>query len=102
MALALSCNNPPTGFVGIAYSHAFLATGGTEPYTFGISAGSLPTGLVLDPSTGMIAPLPLPSQKGIFDFTVQVTDDDDATAEADCSIQIVGACLLEGQVPVGE
>lgn len=61
-----------SGTVGLAYSVPVLANGGTTPYTWAISAGSLPTGLTINSSTGFIAGTP--SAAGAFNFTVRVTD----------------------------
>lgn len=92
MPLEISCNNPPTGFVGVPYTHTFPATGGTEPYTFSITFGSLPDGLTLGAGTGIVSGTP--TTKGESDFTVQVVDAIDADAQAECSILIRPKCLL--------
>jgi hypothetical protein len=93
VALTITCGDPPEGNVGIAYSHTFPATSGTAPYTFAISAGSLPTGLTLDEDTGIVSGTPTTKQTA--EFTIEVTDAVDASTSADCSIRIVGACLVE-------
>ena len=54
------------------YHSQIAVTGGTPPFTFGTSAGSLPPGLTLDPATGYIDGTP--TQLGSFEFTAQVTD----------------------------
>lgn len=90
--LAVQCNNPPNGQVGVAYTHTFTASGGTPPYTFAISAGALPDGLVLDPATGIVSGTP--TLFGLFAFTVQVTDSVLATATVNCSILIIPAPLV--------
>ena len=84
--LAIVCGAPPSGMVGVPYSHFFPASGGTPPYTFAIIAGSLPDGLVLDPATGEAAGTP--TLAGTFPFTVQVTDSTAATASVSCAITI--------------
>jgi hypothetical protein len=82
----LSCNNPPVGVVGVAYSHALSVSGGTAPFTYAITAGALPTGLTLGASTGIISGTP--QAGGTFTFTVQVTDAAAATSSVTCSIAI--------------
>jgi hypothetical protein len=67
--------NPPTlpnGTVGIAYSQIISASGGTSPYTFSVSSGALPTGLILNATTGAITGTP--TAAGTFDFTITATD----------------------------
>jgi len=40
---------------GVEYSSAVTVTGGTEPYTWSLSNGTLPAGLSLDMSTGIVS-----------------------------------------------
>jgi hypothetical protein len=49
----------------------FMISGGTGPFTFGFSSGSVP-GLSLDPSTGVLSGTP--TQLGDFPITIGVTD----------------------------
>ena len=64
--------NLPAAYVGTAYNGTVTVTGGTAPYTFSISAGSLPSGLAVASSTGTISGTP--SKTGVSSFTMQVTD----------------------------
>lgn len=84
--LGISCNTPPIGIQGVVYNHTFSASGGSVPYTYAITAGSLPIGITLDVATGTITGTPLFAD--IYDFTVQVTDDDASTATVACRIVI--------------
>jgi hypothetical protein len=66
--------NPATlsnGTTGLAYSELLSATGGTEPYSFTVAGGTLPTGLGL---AGNGALTGTPTQAGMFSFTVRATD----------------------------
>jgi hypothetical protein len=57
-ALAVTTTSLPGAQVGKAYTATLTATGGTPPLTWSIAAGSLPAGLSLTPSTGVIAGTP--------------------------------------------
>jgi hypothetical protein len=46
------------GRVGTAYSSALAATGGTAPYHWSVSSGTLPAGLTLDATSGRISGTP--------------------------------------------
>ncbi|MET7864691.1 fibronectin type III domain-containing protein [Micromonospora taraxaci] len=63
---------PPPGKVYDPYQYQLTVTGGTAPFAWSVSAGSLPTGLTLDPVTGLLSGTPTAS--GTFPFTVRVTD----------------------------
>jgi hypothetical protein len=56
--LAISTTSLPGGQVGAAYSTTLGASGGTTPYTWTLTSGTLPTGLMLNASTGVIAGTP--------------------------------------------
>ncbi|MDG4837774.1 fibronectin type III domain-containing protein [Micromonospora sp. WMMD967] len=63
---------PPPGKVYDPYQYQLTVAGGTAPFAWSVSAGSLPTGLTLDPVTGLLSGTPTVS--GTFPFTVRVTD----------------------------
>ena len=70
-ALSLSCP-AAIGTPGSSYGSSLQASGGLSPYTFSISAGTLPSGLALDPVTGVISGVP--GTGGSYTFTGKVTD----------------------------
>ena len=88
-ALALSCA-VASGQVGVPYSSGLVVTGGVAPYSYSISSGSLPTGLLLNASTGAITGTPTTS--GPFNFTAKVMDSSGITngntATSSCGITI--------------
>jgi uncharacterized protein (TIGR03437 family) len=57
----------PEGLVGVAYSFAFAATGGTPPYQWNVTAGQLPPGLTLA-AAGTLSGTP--TTAGTFNFSV--------------------------------
>ncbi len=62
----------PNGTVGSPYSQIITALVGVVPFTFSISAGSLPDGLTINSLTGIISGTPTSSANAVF--TVRVTD----------------------------
>src|SRR6185436_6346822 len=76
--LAITTSSLPGGTVGTVYSQAAVATGGTTPYTWSVSTGSLPAGLSLNTSTGSITGTP--SAIGTSNFTLRVADAGTQTA----------------------
>ena len=82
---------PPSGVVGTPYSVTLTAAGGTTPYTWSISAGSLPAGLTLNASTGVVSGTP--TTAGTSSFTAQVTDSKGKTATFATSITILSSML---------
>lgn len=61
----------PVGTVGYSFTTALAASGGTGPYSWSVTDGSLPLGLVLD-STGALTGVP--GGIGEVQFTVGVED----------------------------
>lgn len=64
----------PNGTLGVAYSNSVSASGGASPYIFSVSAGSLPPGLSLASSNGLISGTPTTS--GAYNFTIEAIDAD--------------------------
>ncbi len=60
----------PTPNVGTSYSQSLSSTGGTAPYSYAVTAGSLPSGLSLSGSTISGTP----NQAGSYSATITVTD----------------------------
>jgi uncharacterized protein (TIGR03437 family) len=86
-SISITTANLPPSNVGASYSATLTATGGQQPYTWSIS-GSLPSGLSLTPSTGVISGVPASS--GSYGFTATVVDTANNTASANLSITIDG------------
>ncbi|PTS92321.1 hypothetical protein DBR11_27195, partial [Pedobacter sp. HMWF019] len=57
--------------IGVAYSKTLTSSGGTSPYAYTVTAGTLPTGLNFSPG-GVLSGTPTAS--GTFNFTITSTD----------------------------
>ena len=69
---SITTSSLPAGTQNATYSATLAATGGTTPYTWSVTSGTLPAGLALAPSTGVISGTP--TAAGTTNFTVKVTD----------------------------
>lgn len=88
LPVSISTQSLAAGTVGTAYSATLAATGGTAPYAWSLSAGSLPAGLTLS-STGVIAGTPTLS--GTFNLTFRVADSNGATSTKALSLTVNAA-----------
>uniref|UniRef100_UPI0035B5530E putative Ig domain-containing protein n=1 Tax=Xanthomonas hortorum TaxID=56454 RepID=UPI0035B5530E len=97
--LALPASTLPAGTAGQAYAATIApATGGTAPYSYALSAGALPTGVVLDAATGGLSGTPTLS--GTFNFTLTATDSTPspaAQASRSYAVTIAAATLVLAQ-----
>ncbi len=71
-AIAISPTTLANGTVGSPYSQAVTASGGASPYIYSVWSGSLPAGLSLEPSTGIISGTPTSTATAAF--IVSATD----------------------------
>ncbi|WP_170069393.1 putative Ig domain-containing protein [Spirosoma pollinicola] len=71
-SLSLVTSNLPNGQVGTPYAHTIITTGGNSPLSFSVAGGTLPEGLSLNPTTGVIAGVP--TAAGSFTVTFTITD----------------------------
>jgi hypothetical protein len=84
--VTITTTSLPNGTVQTAYSATLQATGGTSPYTWSVSTGSLPAGLNLASATGAISGTP--TTAGTSSFTIQVADSAGNKASAGLTITI--------------
>ncbi len=73
-ALAITTTSLPNGTETLAYNQSIATTGGTAPLTFSLAAHTLPAGLSLNSTTGLISGTPSAGSAGSYPFTVAVTD----------------------------
>jgi hypothetical protein len=89
--LTITTTSLPNGQVGVAYSTTLTATGGTKPYTWSLTSGTLPAGLSLNASTGAIAGTPTAAVSSA-PLTFMVTDSSTPSQSSTASLTLtVGA-----------
>src|SRR5712691_11787459 len=84
--LAISSTSLPDGVLNTAYTATLQSTGGKGAVTWSIAAGSLPSGLALNASTGAITGTP--TAAGTSGITVKVTDSGNPTQSATSALSI--------------
>lgn len=80
-----------SGVVGTAYNQQLISSGGTAPYSYNISSGTLPSGLSLGSSgsnAGVISGTPTLASKGTSNFTVTITDNSGCTVSQDYALTV--------------
>ena len=99
-SLAITPAVLPATVMGVKYSAALQAQGGTPTYTWSLRSGNLPSGLSLAPTTGMITGVPTSS--GTSAFTVQVADKSSPSQTAAAPLAITGSATpltVSGSLP---
>lgn len=80
-ALYIEADAMPMPRKGVPYSFELTAAGGVPPYTWSVPSGSLPPGLSIGASTGIISGTPT-AMTPTRSFTVQVQDSDSSPQTA--------------------
>jgi alpha-tubulin suppressor-like RCC1 family protein len=96
-ALVLNFPAPPRGQINTAYSDTLTVSGGTGPYTWSVSSGSLPPGITLDSSTGLLSGTPTAAGTSIF--AVKVTDVNSQSATEATTLTVISGLLLNFPAP---
>jgi hypothetical protein len=87
--LQITTSSLAGGQVGTSYQASVSVTGGTQPYSWSIVSGLLPTGLALNAASGAISGMP--GTAGNSSFTVKVNDSGSQSAQQPLAISVVGA-----------
>jgi hypothetical protein len=98
-SLAVVDSALPLTRIGDSYSHTMRASGGAGEYTWDVSVGTLPSGLSLNSSTGVISGTPV--LDGTTNITLRVTDGASNTATAALSITVGDYSILPDILPIG-
>ncbi len=97
--LTIAPNTLPNGTAGSAYNQQLTATPSTTSITWAVSAGTLPTGLTLNPQTGQLTGTP--TAPGQFTFTATATDALNQTGSRAYTVTILAVLSLSpASVPV--
>ena len=91
--------DPPSGEVNVAYSDQLTETGGIGPYTWSVSSGTLPAGLTLNASTGLLSGTPTAAAVGNNSFTIKVADSVNQSDTRAVSIPIIAGPALAFPAP---
>jgi phospholipase C len=84
--LEVTTQSLPGGARLSPYNASLAATGGVAPYSWSTTTGSLPTGLTLAASTGVVSGTP--TSTGTSGFTVQVTDSESPAQAVTATLSI--------------
>ena len=72
-----------------SYQGATGVTGGISPYTFSLVNGTLPSGLSLNSTSGVISGIPAKGTAGTYSFTIRVTDSSSPSLSAEQTYTLV-------------
>ncbi len=91
----------PGGEVGVPYDVTPVVSGGTGPFAWSVTDGSLPAGLTIDPSTGEVSGTPTSGETS--DFDIVVADALESTGTQDESVVVAPRpSITSAPFPAGE
>jgi uncharacterized protein (TIGR03437 family) len=96
LTLSQACPLAPAT-IGLAYSVPLSAAGGQPPYRWSISPGALPPGLNVS-TAGVISGTP--TETGVYNFTLRVTDSLGNTATQECSMAVQAGVTITTACPL--
>jgi phospholipase C len=92
--LSVITTSLPGATLGTAYSQGLAASGGVPPYKWAVSTGSLPAGVTLNGSTGMISGT-VGGVQTANNFTVTVSDSQAPAKTANASLGIAAVSPIQ-------
>lgn len=87
----------PDASVGSAYSEQLNTEGGSPPYTFTLSSGTLPDGLSID-TAGLISGTPTTEETQ--SFRIAFVDSLGSSCYKDFTLEVIQACWIDNVTPV--
>ncbi|MDX2138133.1 MAG: putative Ig domain-containing protein [Chloroflexota bacterium] len=93
-SLTLTPSSLPIAYVNTGYQAVIGAQGGNGAYTYLITGGMLPPGMMMDGATGVISGMP--TTEGSYTFTVQAFDSAGATGTATFVLTVAPPDTLSG------
>jgi hypothetical protein len=91
-SLTITTVGPSTGTVGVAFSQSYSVTGGTMPYTWKVTSGTVP-GLTFNATSSPVTLSGTPTQQGSFTITLQATDANGAVGTRTFTITVAPGSL---------
>jgi hypothetical protein len=102
--LAVSPTSLSSATVYAAYSATIAASGGTSPYAFAVTSGSLPSGISLSSAGSLSGTDSASGQAGSYSFTVTATDHAGLTGSANYTLVVAAPTITLSSLtnPTGE
>ena len=97
-SLCFLASSLPNGVLNSFYRQSLTVTGGVAPFTYSVSGGSLPTGVTIDPTSGLLSGTP--TVAGPYNFTIQVKDSAGSVATQSFSVTILVALAFTTTSPL--
>src|ERR1035438_5891760 len=97
-SLCLLQTTLPNGDLNSLYRESLVVTGGAAPFTGAVKGGDLPTGVTIDPKSGLLEGTP--TVAGSFNFTIEVIDSNSAVATQSFTLTIRPALAFTTTSPL--
>lgn len=88
--ITITGNSSSSGTLNSSYSSSYSVSGGTAPYTWAVSSGTLPAGLTLSSSGSSATISGTPTQSGTYNVVLRVTDGSGSVQTQNVAITING------------